>query len=391
MKKFLLSDIFITEPRSARTKQDPSYAAARRRPVITNPILASAKMNLQPRSARITARPVSSTPYRILDAPGVLDDYYLNILDWNQSPNHDCLAIALDSSVYLYTPATKSVHELSTVHGKYICSVSFKEEKLAVGISDGKMELYDITRIAPLGMRQIDDTRVTTVSWNGNVISAGTRSGRIINIDIRMKEKIGVFIASGMSSRTDEDGIVSKFHSAHTDEVCGLKWSPDGKYLASGGNDNLVKIWQLGNTSPRCILEGHQSAVKALAWCPWRTGILATGGGTRDKTIKFWDACSGQLERSTDVTSQVCSLNFSPRYKELISGHGYSENNLILWKVATMKQVSVFGKHESRVLSTAISGDGRSVASISGDENLKFWRILEEEKNVQKRNSINFR
>lgn len=31
--------------------------------------------------------------------------------------------------------------------------------------------------------------------------------------------------------------------SGHSQEVCGLKWSPDGRYLASGGNDNLLNIW----------------------------------------------------------------------------------------------------------------------------------------------------
>ena len=49
----------------------------------------------------------------------------------------------------------------------------------------------------------------------------------------------------------------------HQLEVCGLKWTADGRYLASGGNDNLVAIWNASNpTEPMQLLQGHQAAVK---------------------------------------------------------------------------------------------------------------------------------
>ena len=49
----------------------------------------------------------------------------------------------------------------------------------------------------------------------------------------------------------------------HQLEVCGLKWTADGRYLASGGNDNLVAIWNASNpTEPMQVLRGHQAAVK---------------------------------------------------------------------------------------------------------------------------------
>ena len=49
----------------------------------------------------------------------------------------------------------------------------------------------------------------------------------------------------------------------------------------------------------------HQAAVKAVAWCPWQSGILATGGGTADKTIKIWNINSGTMIKSIDTKSQV--------------------------------------------------------------------------------------
>ena len=55
---------------------------------------------------------------------------------------------------------------------------------------------------------------------------------------------------------------------SHTQEVCGLKWSPDGKYLASGGNDNMVNVWDASagtGTAPVYSFTQHRSAVKVNA------------------------------------------------------------------------------------------------------------------------------
>ena len=56
--------------------------------------------------------------------------------------------------------------------------------------------------------------------------------------------------------------------AAHAQEVCGLKWSPDGKFLASGGNDNLLHVWKAMEGSfctqdtPFHTFTDHQAAVK---------------------------------------------------------------------------------------------------------------------------------
>lgn len=89
--------------------------------------------------------------------------------------------------------------------------------------------------------------------------------------------------------------------NAHAQEVCGLKWSPDGQYLASGGNDNMLQIWSSiagqrhSQTQPIYSFNQHQAAVKALAWCPWQNNVLASGGGTADRTIRFWNCNTGKL------------------------------------------------------------------------------------------------
>ena len=89
--------------------------------------------------------------------------------------------------------------------------------------------------------------------------------------------------------------------TGHKQEICGLKWSFDGNYLASGGNDNKVCIWSLKQQQEVACFTDHNSAIKALAWSPHQKNILATGGGNSDKTIKFWNTGSLDLLESIDT------------------------------------------------------------------------------------------
>jgi len=102
------------------------------------------------------------------------------------------------------------------------------------------------------------------------------------------------------------DSHVTATLAKHTQEVCGLSYSSEGQ-LASGGNDNLLCIWDPHRTgTPRHTFTHHQAAVKGIAWCPWQQNLLASGGGTADRTIRFWDTSTGACLNSVDTKSQVC-------------------------------------------------------------------------------------
>ena len=75
--------------------------------------------------------------------------------------------------------------------------------------------------------------------------------------------------------------------------MCGLKWSPDDREVASGGNDNQLYIWGLHSTAPVLRFSDHTAAVKAIAWSPHQHGLLASGGGTADRCIRFWNTATG--------------------------------------------------------------------------------------------------
>lgn len=342
-----------------------------------NVLYSQNKTDMGKRVQKTSIRHIPSQPERILDAPDMESDYYLNLLDWSAQ---NVLAVALGPTVYLWNADDGSIKELLTLdetdHGtEKVCSVSWVPGDgnfLAVGTSDNVVQLWDVNEEKKLRNMDGHQDRVSSLAWNKHVLSSGSRDSMIINHDVRVRNH----------------KVATMKH--HTQEVCGLKWSPDGCTLASGANDNLVCLWdnKMSATSdtntmfaPRQVLNEHQAAVKALAWAPFRRNLLATGGGTADRTIKFWNTDTGSRLNSIDTGSQVTSLMWSPNHKdkEILSSHGYSENQLCLWKYPTMAKVKELKGHSERVLHLAQAPDGVTVCSASADETLRFWRIFSEQ------------
>jgi cell division cycle protein 20 (cofactor of APC complex) len=112
------------------------------------------------------------------------------------------------------------------------------------------------------------------------------------------------------------------------------------------------------------------------AWCPWQSNVLATGGGTACKSIKFWNTGRGTCINSIDTKSQISALIWSQEHREIISGHGFSENQLTIWKYPSLERVCDLTGHTERVLSMAASPDGNTVVSAGGDETLRFWNCF---------------
>lgn len=187
-------------------------------------------------------------------------------------------------------------------------------------------------------------------------------------------------------------------YRGHKQRICGLRWSGSGRQLASGGADNILLIWDrrsmvssTSNLSTRRWIyrfEEHTSAVRALAWCPLQSNLLASGGGVGDRSIKLWDTNMGSMLKSVNTGSQVCSLVWSRNEWEILSSHGFEKNELLLWKYPSMKKMAELEGHTSRVLHMAQSPDGCMVAT-AGDETLRFWNVfgsLEEVTRAQKAN-----
>lgn len=301
-------------------------------------------------------RRISTVPERVLDAPGMVDDYYLNLLDWSAA---NTVGVALDRAVYAWNATTGAVSRvLETREGTYGSSLKWSPDGyLAFGTSEGDVEIWDAERCTKLRTMSGHTGRVGALSWNGVVVSSACKDGSIWHHDVRIQQH-----------------KVSELHN-HQAEVCGLVWRPDGTQLASGGNDNLVTIWDARSTMPRYTKTAHQAAVKALAWCPWQNNLLATGGGSLDRKIHFWNTSTGIRSNTISTDSQVTALYFSPHVRELVSCHGYPGNLFTLWSLPSQTRIADVEAHDSRILHAALSPDGQSLATCAADENLKFWHI----------------
>lgn len=191
---------------------------------------------------------------------------------------------------------------------------------LAVGLSKGTVELYDMEREVLIRTLKGHIDRVSSSAFTFSMLFTGSKDTKIIGHDVRA-----------------HPSAVSKF-LGHRGEVCGLKHDACG--LASGSNDNQALIWDLNAGRARFSLQGHKAAVKALAWCPWQRNLLATGGGTADKTMRFWNIETGKLINTVHTDSQVCSLIWNKHDKEILSSHGFSQNQLTLWRYPNCSKVA---------------------------------------------------
>lgn len=311
---------------------------------------------------KTSVRVIPTLPERVLDAPGIIDDYYLNLLDWSAQ---NFVGVALGSSVYVWNASTGESTKLFTLDGahSYVASIAFSAsgQYMAIGTHDHLVRIYDLAAEKMVRSLRGHTARVCSLAWNDRFLSSGSRDTTILTHDVRLSQP-----------------LVANW-GGHTNEVCGLKWSPDGTQLASGSNDNLLNIWSLSCARPLFTLTQHTAAVKAISWCPWQRNLLASGGGTADKSIKFWNTTTGLCLHSVDTKSQVCSLQWSKHVKELVSSHGFSQNQLAIWKYPSMLKQAELTGHSNRVLHTAMSPDGTTVASAAADETLRFWRVFDAE------------
>ncbi|KAL6322985.1 hypothetical protein AAG906_023602 [Vitis piasezkii] len=311
-------------------------------------------------------RHIPQTSERTLDAPDLVDDYYLNLLDWGSS---NVLAIALGGTVYLWDASDGSTSELVTLEDESgpVTSVSWAPDgrHIAIGLNNSDVQLWDSTANRLLRtLKGGHASRVGSLAWNNHVLTTGGMDGKIINNDVRVRSHI------------------VETYRGHRQEVCGLKWSASGQQLASGGNDNLLYVWDRSSASSNSPtqwlhrMEDHTAAVKALAWCPFQGNLLASGGGGGDRCIKFWNTHTGACLNSVDTGSQVCALLWNKNERELLSSHGFTQNQLTLWKYPSMVKMAELTGHTSRVLFMAQSPDGCTVASAAGDETLRFWNVF---------------
>ncbi|GAA5867329.1 hypothetical protein JCM3774_003548 [Rhodotorula dairenensis] len=326
-------------------------------------------------SPRKPIRQVSKVPFKVLDAPELADDYYLNLVDWSST---NVLGVGLGSSVYTWSAQTSEVKKLCDLAEldppDSVTSLSWVQRgtQVAVGTKNGMVQIWDAQVGRCIRKMTGHTARVGALAWNDHILTSGSHDRLIYHRDVRIKNH-----------------WVNKL-AVHRQEVCGLKWSDDNQ-LASGGNDNKLFVFDKMSETPLHRFTDHVAAVKAIAWNPHQHGVLASGGGTADQKLRFWNTLTGNLLQEVDTGSQVCNMLFSKNSNELVTTHGFSagqaQNQVVIWRYPSMQQVAQLAGHTFRVLYLACSPDGQTIVTGAGDETLRFWNAFPKSKTERKAES----
>lgn len=202
-------------------------------------------------------------------------------------------------------------------------------------------------------------SRISTICWrDSNIVFCGNREGTINVLDTRNK-------CSEIATL-----------KGHSQEICSLRYSDQLSFLASGGNEDTVNIWDLRNCDKPFTSFKHNAAVKALDWNPHRRESLFSGGGFNDRKLKQTDIFSNRLVSEKDLKCQITGIICSDIEEKLVTIHGYPSNNMALWDSKNMSLLAEFEGHRHRILHYCSSPEGERIATGSADTRVKIWKCF---------------
>ncbi|CAN6600629.1 meiosis-specific APC/C activator protein Ama1p [Trichomonascus vanleenenianus] len=315
-------------------------------------------------------RVLSHVPYRMLTACGLANDFYCTLLAWSIKTGH--VAVGLRSQVCIWSePDGANILDLPEGYSAVTCLAFSVDNILAIGRRDGSIMFYDLDR---------DELKAVYIHVDGSLCSMiwlpGSSESLFVGDDIGSVIHLKICIDNGI--------FVWKTHTikVHTQQICGIAISQNLTQMAIGGNDNLVTLWDITDVDDPVLQfrMAHRAAVKALAFCPWNPGLLATGGGTHDRTVRFWHTHSGALLSAHNVKGQITSIIWSRHLRQLAVTFGFGDHEspvlIGVYNYHNFKPLiripAVIG---TRVLTAAESPDGSKICLIANDDTVRFYEI----------------
>lgn len=160
--------------------------------------------------------------------------------------------------------------------------------------------------------------------------------------------------------------------NAHTAQLRGVRFDPNGKFVISGGVDSTVRIWKKEDGEVIRILK-HPAGVSSIDISKDGNNIV-TGG--YDSTVRLWRIADGVLLKEfKGHGGTVWSVAFSPDGKFIVSSG--EDAIAIVWEVESGKRLSTLSGHKRTIWSAKFSPDGNTIATASYDASIKLWNVAD--------------
>ena len=157
--------------------------------------------------------------------------------------------------------------------------------------------------------------------------------------------------------------------TGHSLDADSIAFTPDGKWIAAGGWDTSINIWNVADGTLLLTIKnfsGHAA--------PFSPNGKSIAGGAGDSNVMIWDAATGRTAHTfSKHTKKVQTVAFSPDGTELVSG---GEDTMVyVWNITNDQLVRPLTGHTDKVSSTAFSPDGKRIVSAGFDGNIMVWDI----------------
>jgi WD40 repeat protein len=157
----------------------------------------------------------------------------------------------------------------------------------------------------------------------------------------------------------------------HAGATSAMALSPDGRLVLTGGSDKTMKLWDAATGQELRSFIGHQGSVDAVAFSP--DGRLALSGAD-DNTLRLWDVITGkELKSFVGHRSSIKSIAFSSNGQFAVSGSW--DKTVKLWDIAGAKLLRSFDDHREHIEAVAFSPDRLTILSAGADKTAKLWDV----------------
>jgi glucose repression regulatory protein TUP1 len=266
----------------------------------------------------------------------------------------------------LYNPAferdldVEMIHSLD--HSSVVCCVRFSKDGKFIATGCNKTTQVFNVETGELVAKLIDDNNSNDVDNKENGGSGGSGSSGSGN-------------GSGNGSGSGEESAPTTTNGdLYIRSVC---FSPDGKLLATGAEDKLIRIWDLTTKRIIKILRGHEQDIYSLDFFPDGNRLVS---GSGDRTVRIWDLRSSQCSLTLSIEDGVTTVAVSPDGQLIAAGS--LDRTVRVWDSTTGFLVERLDSgnengngHEDSVYSVAFSINGKQIASGSLDRTVKLWNL----------------